>query len=127
MKIDNSSFNNQLNSAIYEVDLFYRTFTRKYNSGKMKSLGYNTAGPSFYREDILIDSKEILEILRSIPPRNSEELKKFFEKKIIKLEIKDLETCSPGSSLLKLIKNIVANLEIINSNGLNENSYISFS
>lgn len=129
MEIDNSSFNNQLRSTIHHIDLFYSSFESKYNtngSGKMNFIRPYIAGSSVFRKDILEDSKKILDILRCNPPIDSEELKTFFNDKKNELQSKDYQHGSQESSLVKLIKNIVCNLETINSHELNDNMGATF-
>lgn len=128
-EIDNSSFSNLLHSTIAQIDSFYRTFKKKYETNDEGKLNFPTSytnGPSAFRKDILDDSKYILENLKRSPPRNLEGLKGFFEDKIGQLQSKCLENGFHESSLVNLLKKICSNLESINSNELKENTSISF-
>ncbi|KTD68217.1 hypothetical protein Lste_1375 [Legionella steelei] len=128
IEIDSSSFDNQLCSTINQIDLFYQAFERQYKTqgnGELNFLRSYVAGHSVFRKDILDDSKNILDILRHSPPKNSEELKIFFKRTIYELQSKCEHSNSSESSLLKLIKKISSNLESINSHEFKENTNTS--
>jgi hypothetical protein len=117
IEIDNSSFNNQIQSAIKIMESFYKIYEYKYatnDSGQFDFIRPYVAH-SVFRKDILEDAKNILEILRYRPPIDSEELKKYFEVKMFELQNRASKDGYGENSLLKLIKNICSNLEYTNS------------
>ncbi|MBI2785759.1 MAG: hypothetical protein HYX60_05405 [Legionella longbeachae] len=102
IKIDNSSFNAQLGSTIYPIDLFYREYQHR----------LDTLAGFFLRKDILEVSKNILDILRYNPPKDTEDLKNFLNEKINKLKSNNYNS-HQKCSLIELIENIFSNLECV--------------